>query len=60
MSCRIKPSQKKEYVRNSVKEIWRNLDGVPKLNTGGDSGHSEVISNGVWSGNTTLYKPNVV
>ena len=28
MSCRIKPQEK--YVRISMKEIWRNLDGSPK------------------------------
>ena len=28
MSCRIKP--KEEYLRISMKEIWRNLDGPPK------------------------------
>ena len=28
MSCRIKPKEK--YVRISMKEIWRNLDGPPK------------------------------
>ena len=28
MSCRIKPTEK--YVRISMKEIWRNLDGPPK------------------------------
>ena len=28
MSRRIKPKEK--YVRISMKEIWRNLDGAPK------------------------------
>ena len=28
MSSRIKPKEK--YVRNSMKEIWGNLDGPPK------------------------------
>ena len=28
MSCRIKPKEK--YVRISIKEVWRNLDGPSK------------------------------
>ena len=30
MFRRIKPKEKYMYVRISMKEIWRNLDGPPK------------------------------
>ena len=42
MSRRIKPKEK--YVRISMKEIWRNLDGLPKKNV--VYRESVLVSNG--------------
>ena len=34
LECPVRLSPpKKEYVRISVKEIWHNLDGLPKINS---------------------------